>query len=126
MKNWFTNRVVNEWNRLGEHVVSADTTDSLRRRLEKFMDDTDRWYVFFIGAASCRSTGLLQTPSFLMFSCSKLILVHMNRVFHSSYPALHRAAVCTPREMHVNRREPTTFTSLSDATHGALTVHIQH
>ena len=42
-KNWFTNRVVNEWNRLGEHVVSAETIDSFKRRLDKFMDDSDRW-----------------------------------------------------------------------------------
>ena len=35
-KNMFTNRVVNEWNRLGEHVVSAETIDSFKRRLDKF------------------------------------------------------------------------------------------
>ena len=70
-KNWFTNRVVNEWNRLGEHVVSAETIDSFKRRLDKFMDDNDRCFFlylfFFLWAALCRSTGLLQTPSFLMF-----------------------------------------------------------
>ena len=27
-KNWFTNRVVGEWNKLREYVVGAETTDS--------------------------------------------------------------------------------------------------
>ncbi len=33
-KNWFTSRVVNEWNRLSSHVVSANTMDSFMRRLD--------------------------------------------------------------------------------------------
>ncbi len=32
-KNWFTNRVMDEWNRLSIHVVSANTMDSFKRRL---------------------------------------------------------------------------------------------
>ena len=52
-KNWFTNRVVNEWNRLGEHVVSAETIDSFKRRLDKFMDDSDRCSFFFLSLRSC-------------------------------------------------------------------------
>ncbi len=42
-KNCFTNRVVDEWNRLSSHVVSANTMDSFKRRLDKFMDGEDRW-----------------------------------------------------------------------------------
>ncbi len=42
-KNWFTNRVVDEWNRLSSHVVSGNTIDSFRKRLDKFMDGKDRW-----------------------------------------------------------------------------------
>ncbi len=44
-KNWFTNRVVDEWNRLSSHVVSANTMDCFKRRLDKFMDgeDGDGW-----------------------------------------------------------------------------------
>ena len=42
-KNWFTNRVVDEWNGLSTHVVSANTLDSFKRRLDKFMDGEDRW-----------------------------------------------------------------------------------
>ncbi len=42
-KNWFTNKVVNEWNRLSSHVVSGNTMDSFKRRLDEFMDGEDRW-----------------------------------------------------------------------------------
>ena len=31
---WFTNRVVNDWNRLGRHVVSAESIGSFKRRLD--------------------------------------------------------------------------------------------
>ena len=41
-KNWFTNRVVNEWNRLSSHVVSAIFIDCFKNRLDKFMDSGDR------------------------------------------------------------------------------------
>ncbi len=42
-KNCFTNRVANEWNKLSSHVVSANTIDSFKRRLDKFMHGEDRW-----------------------------------------------------------------------------------
>ncbi len=42
-KNWFTNRVVDEWNRLSSHVVSGNTIDTFKKRLDKFMDWDDRW-----------------------------------------------------------------------------------
>ena len=35
---WFTNRVVNDWNRLGKHVVSAESIGSFKRRLNESMD----------------------------------------------------------------------------------------
>ncbi len=45
-KNWFTSRVVDEWNRLSSHVVSTNTIDTFKRRLDKFMDREDRrWWV---------------------------------------------------------------------------------
>ncbi len=42
-KNQFTNRVVDEWNRLSSYVVSANTIDSFKRILDKIMDGEDRW-----------------------------------------------------------------------------------
>ncbi len=42
-KNWFTNRVVDEWNRLGSHVVGANTIDTFKKRLDKAMDGEARW-----------------------------------------------------------------------------------
>ena len=30
-KNWFTIRIVEEWNKLSKHVVSAGTVDTLRK-----------------------------------------------------------------------------------------------
>ena len=42
-RNWFTNRVVDEWNRLSEHVVGAESISCFKKRLDKFMDASDRW-----------------------------------------------------------------------------------
>ena len=39
---WLTNRVVNDWNRLGRHVVITESIDSLKRRLIQSMDRDDR------------------------------------------------------------------------------------
>ena len=33
-RNWFTNRVVDDWNRLSQQVVSAQTIGSFKRRLD--------------------------------------------------------------------------------------------
>ena len=41
-KNWFTNRVVDEWNKLSVNVVNAETIDSFKTRLDKFMDSEGR------------------------------------------------------------------------------------
>ena len=48
-RHWFTNRVVNDWNRLGRHVVIAELIGSSKRqyKLEKlrFRTDIDRhWF----------------------------------------------------------------------------------
>ena len=39
-KNWFSNRVVDEWNRLSSQVVGAETIESFKRRLDKYMDQS--------------------------------------------------------------------------------------
>ena len=44
---WFTNRVVNSWNRLDRHLfwvdtVSAESIGSFKRRLDQSMDRDDR------------------------------------------------------------------------------------
>ncbi len=41
--NWFTNRVVDEWNRLSSHVVSANTIDTFKKMLDKFMGGEGRF-----------------------------------------------------------------------------------
>ena len=41
--NWFSNRVVDDWNRLNNHIVSAQTLGSFTKRLDKFMDEDDKW-----------------------------------------------------------------------------------
>ena len=35
--------VVNDWNKLGRHVVSAETIGCFKKRLGEFMDRDDRW-----------------------------------------------------------------------------------
>ena len=39
----FTNREVNDWNRLDRHVVSVESIGSFKRRLDQSMDRDDRW-----------------------------------------------------------------------------------
>ena len=41
--DWFTNRVVNDWNRLSHQVVTSQTIGSFKRRLDGFMDGDERW-----------------------------------------------------------------------------------
>ncbi len=38
-----TDRVADEWNRLSNHVVSANTIATFKIRLDKFMDGGGRW-----------------------------------------------------------------------------------
>ncbi len=40
---WFTNRVVNDWNKLGRRVVSGETIGSFKKRLDECMDKDNRW-----------------------------------------------------------------------------------
>ena len=42
-RNWFTNRMVDDWNRLSQQVVSAQTIGSFKRKLDGFMDRDERW-----------------------------------------------------------------------------------
>ena len=42
-KNWFTNRVVEEWNKLSKHVVSAGIVNTFKKRLDNLMDVEARW-----------------------------------------------------------------------------------
>ena len=35
--------MVNDWNRLGRHIVNAESIDSFKRRLDQSMDRDDRW-----------------------------------------------------------------------------------
>ena len=41
-RNWFTNRVVDDWNRLSHQVVSAQTIRRFKRILDSFMDGDER------------------------------------------------------------------------------------
>ncbi len=42
---WFTNRVVNGWNGLISHVVTANTIDSFKNRLDKYMESEGFYHV---------------------------------------------------------------------------------
>ena len=65
---------MDDWNRLGRHVVSGESIGSIKKWLDDSMDRDDRWDGEILdyskggrqGAASCRSlTGLLQSHHFL-------------------------------------------------------------
>jgi len=53
-KHYFTNRVVNFWNSLPNHVVLADTTNTFKSKLDKFWQHQDIVYDF---KAEIRGTG---------------------------------------------------------------------
>ena len=40
-KYYFTNRVVNAWNSLSDHVVLSETTNTFKSRLDKFWQHQD-------------------------------------------------------------------------------------
>ena len=42
-RKWFSKRVVDEWNRLNNPIVSGETMGSFKRKLHKFMAGDDRW-----------------------------------------------------------------------------------
>ena len=41
--NWFTNMVVEDYNKVSKHVVGAGTIDTLKKRLRISMDEENRW-----------------------------------------------------------------------------------
>ena len=41
-KNWFSDRVVDDWNRPSNQVVNAESLGSFKRRLDSFMDEDDK------------------------------------------------------------------------------------
>ena len=41
-RHCFTNRIVNDWNRLDKHVVSAESIHSFKKLLDESMDRDDR------------------------------------------------------------------------------------
>jgi len=40
-KNFFTQRVVNDWNRLTSHIVEASSVNTFKNRLDNFLPDMD-------------------------------------------------------------------------------------
>ncbi len=46
-KNWFTNRVVDEWNTFSSHVVSANTINTFKKSLDKFINGGHGALVWF-------------------------------------------------------------------------------
>ena len=73
-KNWFTNRVVDEQNRLNSHVVSAKSIDCFKNRLDKFMDSDDSKQWVFLGSQELPRVGQLTFCSLLIFLCNKIIV----------------------------------------------------
>ena len=42
-KKRFTNKVVEDWNKLSDHVVSEGTVDTFEKRFDMSLDDENRW-----------------------------------------------------------------------------------
>lgn len=41
-KNWFTNRVVDEYKKLSSHIISTNMIESFKYRLPRFMDGEEK------------------------------------------------------------------------------------
>ena len=66
--NWFTNCVVEEWDKLSKQVVRAGTVDTLKKRLDISMDEENKWLV--LGAQGLPSVSKVASCSLLIFLCS--------------------------------------------------------
>ena len=42
-KHYFSNRIVNTWNNLDGNVVEAETVNSFKVRIDKFIAENNRW-----------------------------------------------------------------------------------
>ena len=42
-RRFFTNRIVNEWNKLDNYVVTAETLNGLKRRFDKITSQRNDW-----------------------------------------------------------------------------------
>ena len=62
----YPKKVVDERNRLSNHIVSGETMGSYKRRLDKFMDEDDRWNqaAVLTETAKSKSNALSQLPLF--------------------------------------------------------------
>ena len=75
-RKWFFNRVGDEWNGLGNHIVSAETMESFKRRLDKFMDEDDGWNLAAVFTKGLPWVSLMAPCSFphfcyvVIFLCS--------------------------------------------------------
>ena len=66
---WFSSGVVDEWNELANHIVSAETMRIIKR-LQKFMDGDDRW-----NCATDVTQGLPEVDlTALIFLCSYVLI----------------------------------------------------
>lgn len=63
-KNWFTNRVVDEYKKLSSHVISTNMIESFKYGLPRFMDGEENNVITFPGAAM--RTVLLWSPYILV------------------------------------------------------------
>ena len=64
--------VVDEWNRLNNHIVSSQTLGSFERRLDKFMDEDDRCNLA-VFTQGLPQISLTVSCNFLTFVCSYII-----------------------------------------------------
>ena len=69
----FTNRIVEEWNKLGKHVISAGTVDTCKKRLDIPIDEENKWYVLSVQELPC--VGQLAFCSIIIFLCSNVLMI---------------------------------------------------
>jgi len=63
MKFKFTNRVIPIWNSLSNHVVSADTTNTFKNRLDKFRTNQDVLYDYKADLHGIRNRSIIMEVS---------------------------------------------------------------
>ena len=86
--DWFTNKVVDDWNRLSHQIVSAQTIGSFKGRLDGFMDGDERW-VYVIREYWSNRNYLVYILRLFVASLYSNLFTHWNLWLNKSHLPLH-------------------------------------
>ena len=96
-RNWFTNRVVDNWNKLSQLVVSSQTIGSFKKGLDGYMDGNERWMLVIRKYWSNRNYQV-QTSGLFVASLYSYVLMKIRFFNHSIFLTLYNALQILPQK----------------------------